>query len=69
MQVRSLAGHSGLRIPGYCSFGLGRNYGWDLIPGPGTLYASGGLKQGKKKKFERKNKIFLLFKGTAKLLE
>ena len=34
-QVQSPAWHSGLRIWGCCSFGLGHNCGWD----PGTSYA------------------------------
>ena len=39
MQVQSLDWHSGLRIPHCHSCGVGRNYGLDLIPGPGAPYA------------------------------
>ena len=36
-----LAWHSGLRICHCRSCGMGRNWGLDLIPGPGTPYATG----------------------------
>ena len=40
-QVRSPAWHSGLRVQRCHSFGLGHSYDPDLIPGPGTAYATG----------------------------
>ena len=44
MQVPSLAQHSRLRTQQHCcSYGLGHNYGSDLIPSPGTPYAIGQL--------------------------
>ena len=46
MQVRSPAGHSGLRIPCCHSYGIGSNCGLDPIPGPRTPYAAGVEKRG-----------------------
>ena len=48
-QVQSPAWHRGLRIRHWGSSGLGCNSGWDLIPGPGTAYASGQPKRERKK--------------------
>ena len=39
-QVRSLAQHSRLRVWHCCSWGVGRNYGQDLIPDPHAPYTS-----------------------------
>ena len=47
-QVRSPARHSGLRIRGCQSWGLGHNYGSDLIPGLGTPYDAEWPKKEKK---------------------
>ena len=47
-QGRSLAWYSGLRIWHCCSCGLGPDCGLGLIPGPGTSYAIGWPKNGKK---------------------
>ena len=44
----SLAQHSGLRIRHHLT--LGRSYGLDLIPGPGSPYATGRPKKKEKKK-------------------
>ena len=41
VQVRFLAGHSGLRIWHCCICGTGHNCSSDLIPGPGTPHAAG----------------------------
>ena len=49
MQVQSPTQHSGLRIRCGHNFGLGHNCGSDLLPGPGTPYASGQPKFKKKK--------------------
>ena len=56
-QVRSLARHSGLRIPHCCSCGLGPNCGLDLIPGLGTPYATGWPKKKRQKKDRMKYKV------------
>lgn len=50
-QVRSPAWHSGLRVQRCHSFGLGHSYDPDLIPGPGTAYATGHGTPTKKKCF------------------
>ena len=47
MQVRSLARHSGLRIPCCCSCGLVHTSGLDLFPGLRTPYAVGQPKTNK----------------------
>ena len=46
MQVPSPARHSGLRILGWHSCGIGRDCGLDLIHGPGIPYATGQPKKG-----------------------
>ena len=48
MQVRSPAQHNGLRIQHCHSCDLGHNCGLDLIPSPGTPYATGWPKKKKK---------------------
>ena len=54
LQVQSPAQYSGLGIWHCHSCSLGHNSGLDLIPGPGTPYATGQPKMKKKKKKERK---------------
>ena len=54
MQVQSPAWHSGLRIGGCCSCGVGCNCGSALIPGPETPYVLGPSK--KKQTSEQVNK-------------
>ena len=56
MQVRSPAGHSGLRILCCCSCGLGLDCGSDLISGPGTSYAAKNEKKKKRLQEKRKTK-------------
>ena len=66
IQAQSLARHSGLRIP-YChSRGIDCNCVSDLIPGPGTLYATGWPK---KKKNENKNLIGHLLRNCYVVIE
>ena len=48
MRVQSPVQQSGLRIQCYHSYGLVCGCGLDLIPGPGTPYASGQPKQTNK---------------------
>ena len=48
--LQFLAWHSCLRICCCCSFSLGGKCGSDLIPGPGTPYATGQPKKKAKKK-------------------
>ena len=57
-QVRSLARHSGLRIWCCHSCGLGLNGGFDLIAGPGTVYAMGWPKN----KEEMKERLYSTLK-------
>lgn len=46
-EIQSPARHSGLRIPHCHSCSVGCNCGWDLIPGPGTSYATESPKEKK----------------------
>ena len=51
----SLARHSGLRIWGCCSRGLGCSCGSDLIPGLGTPYTAGRQTNKQIKQNQTKN--------------
>ena len=56
MRVPSPAWCSGLSFWGYCSCGLGRNCGSDLIPGPRMHTLWGGQKR-KKKVIDKQNTL------------
>ena len=63
MQVPSLFQHSELRP--FPSCGVDHNCGLDLIPGPGTPYASGAAKkEGKKKECISTNLLMYAWRNS-----
>ena len=68
-QVWSLVGHRGLKIQLCHSYSLGHGWGPDLIPGPGTPYATGWPeKKRKEKKRKRKEGPLSVLIGRASLV-
>ena len=56
IQVQPLAWHSGLRIQGCCSCGLGHNCSLDLIHGWGAPYATGQTQWKQRQKYRKRER-------------